>query len=47
MESNQFLSRLLKLGEDWSVEDFLVNQNFKEIDIFVKYTKSTGLCPVT
>jgi len=47
MESKQFLRRLLKLGEEWSIEDVLVNENLKEIDLFVKYTKLTGLCPIT
>lgn len=47
MESKDFINRLLHLGEGWEISDILVNENFKEIDIFIKYTNPTGVCPKT
>jgi transposase len=45
MESIEFLNRLLNFGSDWEIKDIIVNENFKEIDIFIEYSKSTGICP--
>lgn len=47
MESKELLSRLLNFGGEWEVQEILINENFKEIDIFLTYSKTTGLCPIT
>lgn len=47
MKSKELFERLLNLGTDWEVKDILINKNFKEIDIFVEYTKTKGICPST
>jgi len=47
MTSIELLNRLLYLGADWDVKDILVNEHFKEIDIFIKYLPITGHCPLT
>lgn len=47
MDIIDLLNKLLDLREDWAVKNIIVNTNFKEIDIFVEYTKTTVLCPVT
>ena len=47
MKSKDFILRLLDLGNDWEIEDIIINERFKEIDIYVKYTSSKGLCSTT
>lgn len=47
MESKEFLERLLNFGGDWSINDIIINNDLKEINIFLKYNKPNGLCPVT
>ena len=47
MESTEFLNKLLQLGPEWGVDDILINHDFKEIDIHLKYVKPTGLCPIS
>ncbi len=47
MEGKVLLNRLLNFGDEWNVKDVLINDSFKEIDIFLEYTKTTGFCPVT
>jgi len=47
MEKNDFFTRLLNFGEDWKIIDIIVNSFFKEVDIYLEYTKLTGLCPRT
>lgn len=42
MESKDIFNRLLDFGDSWTVANILINTNFKEIDIFIDYTKSTG-----
>ena len=41
----KLLSQILNLGDGWIVKDILVNESFKEVDIFIEYIKSTGTCP--
>ena len=45
MKHTAILEQLLNLGEDWEVTDILINENFKEINIYLHYTKPTGLFP--
>lgn len=47
MESKDLLSRLLNFGDDWKVIDILVNEHFKEVDIYLEYSNKQGLCPIT
>lgn len=47
MESIELLQKILNFGEDWEIKEILINESFKEIDIFLKYSKSTGICPTT
>ena len=47
MKSENLMLRLLNLGNDWKIKDIIVNKNFREIDIYIEYTASTGLCPTT
>ncbi len=47
METNEFFTRLLNLGNDWIIKDIIINSFFKEIDISIEYCKSTGICPKT
>jgi len=47
MESKEFLEKLLNFGEEWEIKEIMINENFKEIDIFLKYSKSTGICTIT
>ena len=47
MESKYLLSRLLNFGDDWKVIDILVNEHFKEVDIYLEYSNKQGLCPIT
>ena len=35
------LNRLLNFGSDWQIDDVKVNEKIKEIDIFLKYSRST------
>jgi transposase len=45
MESKKLLQKLLSFGSDWEIVEILINENYKEIDIFLKYLKTTGICP--
>lgn len=45
MEKTKILEQLLNLGDDWEIVDVLINDNFKEINLYFRYTKSTGLYP--
>lgn len=45
MENKNFFTRILNLGEGWEITDILINSHFKEIDIFIEYTKVTWACP--
>jgi len=47
MENKDLLSRLLNFGDDWKVIDILVNEHFKEVDIYLEYSNKQGLCPIT
>lgn len=47
MEKTDILQQLLDLGQDWKVQDILINKDFKEIHIYVRYTKLTGIFPGT
>ena len=47
MENKDLLSRLLNFGDDWKVIDILVNEHFKEVDIYLEYSSKQGLCPIT
>lgn len=47
MENKELFTRLLNFGSDWEVKDLLVNDHFKEIDIFIEYSKTNGICPNT
>jgi len=47
MQKEEFITRSLNFGDDWKVTDIRVNTDFKEIDIFLEYTKPTGLFPKT
>jgi len=47
MQKEEFITRLLNFGDDWKITDIRVNTEFKEIDIFLEYIKSTGLYPRT
>lgn len=44
MKHREFFPRILNLGDEWDIEDILINEHFKEIDIFIKYNKSTVIC---
>ena len=39
------IERLLNLGDDWEVVDILINEPFKEIDLFLRYRKKTAFYP--
>jgi len=45
MEKTEILEQLLNLGDDWEIVDILINDNFKEINLYFRYTKPTGLYP--
>lgn len=45
MENKDFFNRILNLGEGWEIKDILINSHFKEIDIFIEYTKAIWSCP--
>jgi len=47
MKSEELLAQLLNFGEQWKVKDITINSAFKEIDIFLEYSKQTGVCPIT
>jgi len=47
MIKTDLFQQLLDLGCDWKIQDILVNKDFKEIDIYVHYTKSTCIFPGT
>lgn len=47
MESKELLNTLLKLGKEWNVVDIRINSFLKEIDIFIEYIETTGICPKT
>jgi transposase len=47
MESTELLTSLLKLGQEWKVVDIRINSHLKEIDLFIEYIESTGICPNT
>lgn len=47
MENKDFFNRILNLGEGWEIKDILINSHFKEIDIFIEYTKATWSCPTS
>jgi len=47
MNIEKFLSRLLNFGDDWEVKDIFVNNELKEIDIFIEYTSPIGIFPST
>lgn len=43
MESKELFSRLLHFGEGWEIIEIIVNNDMKEIDVYIEYQKSTGL----
>lgn len=43
MESKELLSRLLHFGEGWEIKEIIVNNDMKEIDVYIEYQKPTGL----
>lgn len=45
MKKGDIIEQLLKLGDDWEVEDIVINEHFKEINLYLRYTKPTGLYP--
>ena len=45
MEKTKILEQLLNLGDDWEIVDVLINDNFKEINLYFRYTKRTGFYP--
>ena len=47
MKSKDFILRLLNLGNNWKVKEVLINENFKEIDIYIEYNSPVGLCSKT
>ncbi len=47
MKHRDILEQLLNLGADWEITDILVNSDFKEINLYLRYTKSTGIFPDT
>ncbi len=47
MKHIDILEQLLNFGADWEITDILVNSDFKEINLYLRYTKSTGIFPDT
>ena len=47
MKSKDFILRLLNLGNNWKIKDIIINENFKEIDIYIEYVSAVGLCSKT
>ena len=47
MEKTDILKQLLDFGSDWKIEDILINKDFKEVHIYVRYIKSTCQFPGT
>jgi len=47
MRSKELILRLLNLGNNWKINDMVVNKNFKEIDIYIEYNSSVGICSKT
>ena len=45
--NNDFLNSFLKFDPEWSVFDIVINPNLREIDIFIEYKLTTGVCPST
>jgi transposase len=43
--TNELLSILLNLGEDWTISDFRIDMRVKEVDLFIEYNKSEGKFP--
>jgi transposase len=44
MESKDLLSRLLHFGDGWEIKEIIVNNDMKEIDVYIEYLKPTGIC---
>jgi len=47
MRETDLLEHLLDFGNAWSINDIQINKDFKEIDIYLCYTKATGIYPGT
>jgi len=45
MKKTDILEQLLNLGDDWEVVDILINDIFKEINLYLRYTNTIGLYP--
>ena len=45
MESKDLILWLLNFDNNWKIKDIIVNENFKEIDIYLQY--DVGVCSKT
>jgi hypothetical protein len=47
MTEKDLFNKVLDLGDDWDTKDVVVDSIKNEVDIYIKYSKSTGLFPGT
>jgi transposase len=45
MKKTGIIEQLLKLGDDWEVVDIVINENFKEVNLYLRYKKAFAPYP--